>query len=869
MKPTFGEEAHSVRNSTFNEEGIMKSDENHDPRNNQNKTSEESRLIAERTLLVEEIKQLSKFVIDKMSKEDTTAATLQASLEFLAVHSDKLNRINEKIWNEMFDINQLRRDRQEQNTLNLETRFIVCQLREAIDKRKTAKGIHNSSDHKNPVGADQKCCGSSKNARKLEHLKMDRFDGKLENWLPWWARFEDRIQNDPQLNDRSKYDYLLQYLSREVKERLKTIPVDEEFYQTAVDRLKAEFGNVDKLRALYTQRLMTLKPIANRYDRSGLRELLQVVHTSIAALERIGLPRDSITPFFYPKLKESVPVDVYLEFKISSRIERANAANGTSASTIISTEQLDKLLTFIKDVVSDLDDINEQQLKQLQTSGANRTVPSAFALKTELKTVHKKSTPFRTPTSAEQVHQSPCVFCKSAEHRTQACLDTSMSIQKKREMLTRENRCSTCSKRGHQGSSCRSSPFCIKCKQRGHMTPLCSSMETFAGHCQKEASATDEKQYYITVRAMAIGPSGKKREVRILFDSGSKVSFARNQVVEQLGFDRKKLDTIPISLKMLKQATILTETSAVSFRLQHVRGGPANHFKFFTLDNICGGQIQPEIDATSEEQLQRMNIALSDNYNSKEPIDILIGADQLVGVQTHNAHRLGKTLELVETAFGWALFGARNGKARATVDVNFAETPCLLTSVPQMTPLEPRPDFEQRVRMFIEADAMAIENEPREEADQFINEFMEKVKFDPKNHRFTVALPFKDGLQPGKNLSIATARLKALTKSLDRRGLRQKYQTEVQSLLDLNFIEPVDENQRPVGPVSYLPHREVVKEESLTTKLRIVFDASAKEKGFLSLNDTLHQGWPTFFVPRTTKVMATDPADHQNLGHPF
>jgi hypothetical protein len=41
---------------------------------------------------------------------------------------------------------------------------------------------------------------------------------------------------------------------------------------------------------------------------------------------------------------------------------------------------------------------------------------------------------------------------------------------------------------------------------------------------------------------------------------------------------------------------------------------------------------------------------------------------------------------------------------------------------------------------------------------------------------------------------------------------------------------------------SYLPHRGVVKMESLTTKLRIVIDASAHETNCLSLNDNLHAG---------------------------
>ena len=39
-----------------------------------------------------------------------------------------------------------------------------------------------------------------------------------------------------------------------------------------------------------------------------------------------------------------------------------------------------------------------------------------------------------------------------------------------------------------------------------------------------------------------------------------------------------------------------------------------------------------------------------------------------------------------------------------------------------------------------------------------------------------------------------------------------------------------------------LPHREVVREDKSTTKVRIVFDVGAKRKNHVSLNEILHKG---------------------------
>ncbi|KFM73367.1 hypothetical protein X975_02489, partial [Stegodyphus mimosarum] len=62
----------------------------------------------------------------------------------------------------------------------------------------------------------------------------------------------------------------------------------------------------------------------------------------------------------------------------------------------------------------------------------------------------------------------------------------------------------------------------------------------------------------------------------------------------------------------------------------------------------------------------------------------------------------------------------------------------------------------------------------------------------------------------------------------------EAYENVFKECLKEGVIEEFSENDR--GQVLYLPHREVIKENS-TTKLRPVFDASAKVKRFSSLND--------------------------------
>ena len=56
------------------------------------------------------------------------------------------------------------------------------------------------------------------------------------------------------------------------------------------------------------------------------------------------------------------------------------------------------------------------------------------------------------------------------------------------------------------------------------------------------------------------------------------------------------------------------------------------------------------------------------------------------------------------------------------------------------------------------------------------------------------------------------------------------------------MVEKASENQSENPKEFFLPHRPVIRQNAESTKLRIVYDASAKSESGYSLNDYLEKG---------------------------
>lgn len=110
------------------------------------------------------------------------------------------------------------------------------------------------------------------------------------------------------------------------------------------------------------------------------------------------------------------------------------------------------------------------------------------------------------------------------------------------------------------------------------------------------------------------------------------------------------------------------------------------------------------------------------------------------------------------------------------------------------------------------------------------------IKFVDGHYR--IAIPWKEERVSLLNKYCVDCKI---WKSVWRRSQKfHKHTKNIEKYFEKGYIRQVDSLEKPKA-TWYLPHFTVVRTDRLSTKTRIVFDASAKHCG-ISLNDAIHQG---------------------------
>lgn len=140
---------------------------------------------------------------------------------------------------------------------------------------------------------------------------------------------------------------------------------------------------------------------------------------------------------------------------------------------------------------------------------------------------------------------------------------------------------------------------------------------------------------------------------------------------------------------------------------------------------------------------------------------------------------------------------------------------------------------------------VATKTNQRIKEEKEVDNYFSKTVQRANDGRFIVRLPLKTNIGTlGQSKLMAQRRFLNLERRFNKDpSLLAEYNRFLKEYIELGHMEEVNAD---VGmsekPVYYLPHHGVVKTNSLTTKVRVVFDGSASSSTGVSLNDILMKG---------------------------
>ena len=673
---------------------------------------------------------------------------------------------------------------------------------------------------------------------KLPKLSLPSFGGDVLEWPSFWDQFVATVDASD-LPVVSKFSYLLSLLKGEAKQAVQGLSMTSKHYDAACKILKDRYGRKERIIFTHIQKLLNIT-IPAKCSVSVLWKLSDDLLAHTRSLEALGIDGDQYGVILTPLVLSRLPQDIRLEW---SRDGEGHESD------------LGFLLTFLEKEIQ-----RRERSQVFKETVANSNVGVSEERRGKVATASALQ-------SSSKSEAPNCGICHKT-HTTERCFKLlKLPIPERREKLRSVGLCFRCLASGHISKGCSAS--CRQCRGRHHFI-LCNppkpntveksapsnDASTVAGSGAAVSSnpAPAEAVSHTGISAINTGSPGNYSHVRsrvllqtawvkvrgnggtamanVLFDSGSNRSYITSDLVRKLGAEW--VDSEPVSYAAFGTADpSLNEMRNIYNVILHGSNDIGHSLRATEIPVISAPLFRPAVPDDILTSLGDLQFTASHITDQNLNIDILIGLDscwKFVGSEIRNS--IPEGLMAQSSVFGWILYGSvPHAPAVEGVAVSH-QLLCLNVS-------------DRSVRAFWDLESIGIQTSDETiVSDPVLTKFNDTLR--QVNGRYEVSLPWKTDFH-GKllnNEKLARARLTSLNKRLARDPtLSERYHDVIEDLHKAGIVEQVPDSEPPKpGPVFYLPHRPVVRESAVSTKVRPVFDASAKGYNGVSLNDCMEIG---------------------------
>lgn len=723
---------------------------------------------------------------------------------------------------------------------------------------------------------------------QLPAMPLPQFSGSYEDWSNFNDTFKSLINNYPSMPTIQKFHLLKSCLKQEAAHVIDSLEVNDNNYLLAWNLLTDRFENKRFIIKTHIQYIFDL-PNVTKDSHKSLRLFTDLFLKHFRALNSLNEPVNSWSTLLIHLLTTKLDVPSKREWEIKT-------ANEVSPS-------IEKFIEFLTNRCHLLESIDTKpaSLPQSSTQKPYNSFTNKPVYQNTNYSNNKHYNNTQKPVSHHNNHnishnsqsqtfvstfKSHCAFCNANNHYIQNCGNfLKLNISDRFSEIKKINACTNCLRKGHNNSECNSS-LCRLCNRRHHTllhfptthssqsqplsniatssqvklsdqnthtTPLDSNNTntnlsivpvtvsnnhvstilenqndismTLNSHCIQQA-------YSLLSTALIYIYDSKNNPVlcRALLDNASQSHLMTMDLFRQLNLKPTKVNIPMLGINNTTSFISLSTMATIKSRFSNFKP----ELLFLVINEFPGKHVpQFDLDTSSFAIPEGINLADPDFYKASK-VDVILGVNifykLLLSGQIITAP---KQPDFQNTKLGWVIGGSLANNSynnKIAVQCHLAQT------------------NDQTLHNILET-FWKIEDAEVKSVVYSVEENMCETHFAETHTRdsrgnFIVKLPFKENaLQLGDSQQLAIQRFKGLERKLSKNPqLKTDYCKFINEYLDLGHMRLLNNSDLNKPEHFYLPHHCVLKESSVTTKLRVVFDGSAKTTSNVSLNNILMVG---------------------------
>uniref|UniRef100_A0A8D8SX65 Reverse transcriptase domain-containing protein n=1 Tax=Cacopsylla melanoneura TaxID=428564 RepID=A0A8D8SX65_9HEMI len=632
------------------------------------------------------------------------------------------------------------------------------------------------------------------------------------------------IHDNRALQDIQKFHYLDSCLELEAREEISHLQLTEQNYNIAWDHLNQIYNNNRSFVQTNIKQIFDVQ-YDTRNSVSSLKKILSVCKTNLVALKTLD-----------PSISIEEQIIIYI---IESKMDRYLFQEWSKKGNKKELNTLDKLFEFLDEMVCIFTSTGRY--------GTGRSLVN------ESDEIFFKNWNNKLPQS---IPLNLCAICGTG-HKTENCTSFKKALVKERiEIIKKHKLCFNCLSNKHGVSRCPERQRCGTCNRKHHIsihmdqksmqaykvvedvdgsvldyeipTPSVEESMMKANSYTNSVSNSDTSIVLLPTALVYVksGDGQATVPVRALLDAGSQVHLISTSCMEKL---KLKATNVDIKLCGIGKASV-DATKVVDIQVQTKSGEFSRKLRAIALPQITSNMPAQKINIDKHKYLLQYELA-DPEFFIPNSVDMILGAEIFYDILKPGrvANFPGRPA-MQNTIFGWVVAG------RLPIYSDTKSThSCMHVTFPD--PLSKFWEIEE---------LPALKNNYSKEETE-CEEYFEETTYRSEDGKYVVRIPFKENLKDiGHSKRQALQRYNSLEKRLDKdEKLKTSYNSFLKEYLDLGHMERVRNStlEETSGNTEfYFSHFPVVRSESLTTKLRVVFDGSMKTSSGISLNETMKVG---------------------------